>query len=471
MFTILKFGGSSVATADGMRNVANIVTKRAQHEQIILVVSALRGVTDQLIESVYLAEQEHDRYKELYSNILYRHRQLIESLFEPERVKEIREQLEKLFRNLYKLLYSVKCLHDNNLNIIDLITSFGEQLSATVFAAYLNTLTPACFVDARHFILTDNNFTNAEVIYNKSKQLTQDFFEKFYQSKSESIIPVVTGFIGKTLDEHTTTIGRDGSNYTAAFLSSALNAKQLEIWSDVDGVFSADPKLIRNGIVIPNLDYIEAEELSRLHVKIIRHAVTAELKTGNIPLVVKNTFNPDAPGTQISLHTTLHVIKNISVEHSFILFTLSTQVLHINSAHIMERLLREFNFANINFSFVTQAFSTNDVCFLISDSKLKQVQDIINIEFLYEFENKFLSQKKSANQSVVSLVGNGIRQTPSLLGRVLISLDEHHIRLNGMIHGTPDCNISLIINAHQSQNALNVIHQTVFKAKEKEIST
>ena len=461
----MKFGGSSVATAERMRQIGEILlTLDIKNEQVILVVSALRNITDQLLECASLAANNQEDYKKIFKYISERHLELLSNLVEEKNNPLAYGSVKKILHELYKTLHSIQYLRDNDLYILDLVASFGEQLSATILAAYLNSLFPARFVDARQFIITNNHFTNARVLYEESSHAIQNYFDQFFKQEEEYTVPIVTGFIGMTKDKHATTLGRDGSNYTLAVLGAALNARVIEIWSDVDGVYSADPKLIPSSVVQPTLSYIEAEELSNFRVKVIRSAIIPQLIEKNIPMYVKNTFNPTAVGTYISLHAKSSAIKNVSVMHGLVLITLSTLFpIEISISHIIERLFRVLPSAGIHLTLITQTSSTHDVCFSIHETEAKRVQELINIEFLHEFQQNFLMIKKSANQSLIVLIGNNIKQLLSNLGKIFIDLDHHHIRLNGIAHGTSECNMSFVINSNQSHKALEVIHHSIFQ--------
>jgi aspartokinase/homoserine dehydrogenase 1 len=467
MVTILKFGGSSVATADGMRQVAKIVSTYARKEQIIIVISAFRNVTDKLLECAHLAAIGDNNYKEIYHYIVDRHQAVLRELIDENSNPSVYKSLHKLSRDLYKVLHSTKYLRDQDVHVLDLVASFGEQLSAIIFASYLNTQFPAYFVDARQFIITDNHYTQAQVLYEESSIAIRRYFEHFFTQEGEYAVPVVTGFIGMTKENDTTTLGRDGSNCTAATLGAALDAKVIEIWSDVNGVYSADPKLIHTSIAHAALSYTEVEELSNFRVKVVRSVITPQVVTKNIPIVIKNTFNPNAPGTKISLHTKRHIIKNVSIMHELVLITLSTLMPNqLNVSHITERLFHTLAAAKINFTLITQISSAYDVCFSVNEMDIKETLHLIEIAFLYEHQQKLLTIKKIGNQSMIALIGDGIKQVLSAFGKILIALESKQIRLNGIAHGTAGCNISFVINANQSHKALEIIHHAVFEEDE-----
>lgn len=460
---ILKFGGSSVATAERMKQVADIVLGHAKNGQVIVVVSALRNVTDQLLKCALLAADGDDEYKEIFKAIQDRHYALLNELMSDTESQTARQALEQFFTEFDKVLHSIKHLRDNYLHSLDLATSFGEQLSATILASYIDSKFSARFVDARQFIITDDHFTQANVLYEESRVAIRDYFEDFFKKEKQLTIPVVTGFIGMTKDKHTTTIGRDGSNYTTAVIGAALNANAIEIWSDVNGVYSADPNLIPSNVVLPYLSYLEAEELSYFRAKVVRSAVIPQIVEKNIPIIVKNSFNPAAQGTHISAQATARGIKNVSIRDKLALITLSP--IRIKLPNLTERLFRALTIAGINFTLITQTSSVYDVRFAISEADIDKAEQIIQLEFRHEFQQGILKLDKTINQAIIALVGNGVREALGELGKVLIAIEENRIMLNGMTHGTAECNISFVLHSDQGVEALRVIHETVFGKK------
>lgn len=258
---ILKFGGSSLATPDRVRDAARIVLRKARQEQLIVVVSAFQGITNQLLDCARLAEKGNRRYEVAWKKIAGRLHSAVDDLLGRRRATRIRSEVDALLSDLHDALHGVQLLGYAPPRALDLIASFGERLCALVVAAHLTRFHPARFVDARQFVVTDNQFTSANVIFSKTNRAVRRYFTKLFRSRRRRPIPVVTGFIGSTSDGQTTTIGRDGSDYTAAIIGAALGASAIEIWTDVDGVLSADPKAVAPAFVLPQISYEEAMEL------------------------------------------------------------------------------------------------------------------------------------------------------------------------------------------------------------------
>src|SRR6266436_3837234 len=321
---ILKFGGSSLATSDCIRDVARIVLEEARRGPVIVVLSAFQGVTNQLLDCARLAEKNDRRYDATWKKIAGRHRSAVDSLVGRRRGIRIRSQVDTLLGDLHDALHGVQLLGHSPPRALDLIVSFGERLCALIVAAHLARVHPAWFVDARQLVVTDNQFTNANVIFSKTNRAVRRYFTDLFQLRRRRPIPVVTGFIGSTSDGQTTTIGRNGSDYTAAILGAALGASMIEIWTDVDGVLSADPKAVSSAFVLPQMTYEEAMEMSYFGAKVLHAGTIAPAVAKSIPIVIKNTFNPAAPGTLISRKPTngYRLAKGISSIGDLTLLTL-----------------------------------------------------------------------------------------------------------------------------------------------------
>ena len=298
---ILKFGGSSLATTDRIRDVAKIVLEEARRGPVIVVVSAFQRVTNQLLECARLAAKGDRQTEAAWKKIVHRHRFAVDDLLGKRRSARLRSQVDKLVGELEEVLHGIQLLGHGPPRALDLVASFGERLCALIVAAHISRSHPARFVDARQFVVTDDQFTNANVNFAKTNRATRRFFaDLFGFNGRRRAIPVVTGFIGSTIDGQTTTIGRNGSDYTAAIVGAALSADIIEIWTDVDGVLSADPNTVASAFVLPRITYEEAMELSYFGAKVLHPAAIAPAVAKGIPLLVKNTFNPKAPGTLIS---------------------------------------------------------------------------------------------------------------------------------------------------------------------------
>src|SRR2546430_10873554 len=295
---VLKFGGSSLSTPATIRGVGRILLEARRREPIIVVVSAFQGVTNQLLECARLAERDDASHGEVFDAIARRHRASVSKLVKKRRAR-VRAQVDALLAELQSTLQGIHLLRHCPLRALDMTASFGERLSAVIVAAYLDQTTPSVFVDSRDIVVTDDQFTHAAVVFKKTNRRTRAYFNTLFR-RAPRATPVVTGFIGATDDGQTTTIGRNGSDYSAAIVGAAVGASLIEIWTDVDGVLSADPRIVPSAFVLPQMTYEEAMELSYFGAKVLHSATIAPAVARRIPILIKNTFNPNAPGTLIA---------------------------------------------------------------------------------------------------------------------------------------------------------------------------
>ncbi len=265
---ILKFGGSSVANSERIREVASIVFNAAKKERVVVIVSAFQGVTNQLLECARMAEAGDTKFQSMYRTLVKRHITTLNELHNNRPPKHIESNLQVMLAELRDVLQGIYLLRHSSPRALDLTASFGERLSALIIASFLQQSQPSCFVDSREIVKTDNQFMHATVQFEKTNRAIKAYFKKLFEHSSQKLIPIVTGFIGSTDDGLTTTIGRNGSDYSAAIFGAALNVSLIEIWTDVDGILSADPRSVPSAFVVPQMSYEEAMELSYFGAKV-----------------------------------------------------------------------------------------------------------------------------------------------------------------------------------------------------------
>jgi aspartokinase/homoserine dehydrogenase 1 len=465
---ILKFGGSSLATADCIRDVVRIVLEEARRGPVIVVVSAFQGVTNQLLDCARLAEKGDRRFEAGWKKIAGRHHAIVNDLLGRQRRNRIRSQVDTLLGDLHDTLHGVQLLGHAPPRARDLIASFGERLCALIVAAHLARVHPARFVDARQFVITDNQFTNANVIFSKTNRAARRYFTELFRPRRRRPIPVVTGFIGSTSDGQTTTIGRNGSDYTAAILGGALGASAIEIWTDVDGVLSADPKAVAPAFVLPQITYEEAMELSYFGAKVLHPAAIAPAVARRIPLLIKNTFHPEAPGTLISGDRSDgdQLAKGISSIAGLTLLTLRGLSM-VGVPGIAERLFRALASRGVNVILISQASSEHTICFAVREADTASAIASVRHEFRFEFQNHLTSLDEKPNQAIVAVVGDEMKGHPGVSGKVFGALGRHNINISAIAQGASERNISCVIDATQQVRALNVIHQVFFEVRKR----
>jgi bifunctional aspartokinase / homoserine dehydrogenase 1 len=465
---VLKFGGSSVADPERIRSVAAIVLAAARRDSIVVVVSAFQGVTNQLLQCAHLAEKGRSEYQKLFAQIAQKHRDAIIVLIKKQHRRQTLAILDEQLKELGDVLHGMSLLRDCPPRALDLTASFGERLSTMIIAAYLQQLHRTEPVDARQFVVTDDQFTHASVLFDQTNRKIRSYFKRLEQKSRHRAIPVVTGFIGSTEDGRTTTIGRNGSDYTAAILGAALRASVIEIWTDVDGILSADPRAVPSAFVLPQMSYEEAMELSYFGAKVLHPATIAPAVAKKIPIVIKNTFHPDAPGTLISEGTENWegAAKGITSVDEIALLTLRGMGM-VGVPGTAERLFRALASHHVNVILISQASSEHTICFAVVKPDLAHARRAVAEEFRYELQSKLTSLDERPNQSIVAIVGEGMKGAPGVSGKVFQALGRNNVNVSAIAQGASERNISFVIDSAQRNRALNVIHEAFFEKRKR----
>ena len=463
---LMKFGGSSVANPGRMREAGSIVLRAAKHGPVVVVVSAYQGVTNQLLECARLAESGDRKYLTLLEALAKQHVDALDDLHAHRPPKRMVIAVRTLLSELKNVLQGVYLLRYCSPRTQDLTASFGERLSALTLASYLHRTRSSRFVDARELVVTDDRFTRAGVLFGKTDAATRKYFTALYAKSGRRVIPVVTGFIGATEDGRTTTIGRDGSDYSAAIIGAALGVSVIEIWTDVDGILSADPRAVKSAFVVPQMSYEEAMELSYFGAKVLHSSTIAPAVVLQIPIVIKNTLNPSAPGTRISRHIDRweSVAKGIaSVDQCTLLTIRGLQMVGVPGT--AGRLFHALAAHGVNVILISQASSEHTICIAVSSVDVSRAREAIQGEFRYEFQSKTMALDEKPDQTIVAIVGDGMEGTPGVSGRVFQSLGRNGVNVSAIAQGASERNISFAIDAHQRVLALNVVHSAFFERR------
>jgi aspartokinase/homoserine dehydrogenase 1 len=482
---VLKFGGSSLATPDRIKGVASIVLDATNAEPAIIVVSAFQGITNQLLDCAHLAERRDPTCDSAYDAIARRHYSAIDDLLGRRPGRRIRALADEQLGELHDALHGIRLLGHCPPAALDVTASIGERLSALIVASYLDRLRQARFVDARQLVSTDEQFTRASVHFPRTNRAVRQYFSSLGRGCRETI-PVVTGFIGRTQDGRTTTIGRNGSDYTAAIIGAALDVSRIEIWTDVDGVLSADPKAVSSAFVLPQITYEEAMEMSYFGAKVLHAGTIAPAVSKSIPILIKNSLNPGAAGTLISRQPTnghrvcgrqahRHEInghrvgdrslaKGISSVGNLALLTLRGQKM-LGGPGTAERLFRALASRGVNVVLISQASSEHTICFAVDHSAVEQAVLAITDEFRLELQHGLMALDKKPDQAIIAVVGEGMKGQPGVAGKLFGALGRHNINVSAIAQGASERNISCVVNASQQFRALNVIHQGFFETR------
>jgi aspartokinase/homoserine dehydrogenase 1 len=464
---IMKFGGSSLSTPATIRQVGAILLAARRREPVIAVVSAFEGITNQLLECARLAERADTGYEEAFERVARRHRTAVTQLVKRGRSR-VRSQVDGLLTELRDTLHGIHLLRHCPLRALDMTASFGERLSARIVSAYLNQKYPATFVDARDFVITDDHFTHANVSFHRTNPAARTAFGRIARRSRNRVIPVVTGFIGATEDGQTTTIGRNGSDYSASIIGAAVHASVIEIWTDVDGVLSADPRVVPAAFVLPQMTYEEAMELSYFGAKVLHSSTIAPAVARRIPIVIKNTFNPAAPGTLISNRGVDdgRLAKGITSVGDLALLTLRGPGM-VGVPGVAGRLFRALAQRRVSVVLISQASSEHTICFGVRSDDAEPAVAAIEQEFQYEVREQLMEVDVRREQAILAVVGEGMKGRPGVAGKVFDSLGRQNINVSAIAQGASERNISCVIDSADQIRALNAIHQGFFETRKK----
>ncbi len=457
---ILKFGGSSIRDANSIQQVgAILVNYSVARVQYAVVVSAMKGVTNLLIEAGKMAAINNNKYLNICSDISRNHRKAAKKLIGGRLHNQLIIQFKSLSAEIDNLLHGVFLLKELSPRSLDLLQSFGERLSANLITAYLNQEgVPAEYLDARNVVITDDNFGLAKVNFSKTNRKVSLHFKE--RSKTQ----VITGFIGSSLNGETTTLGRGGSDYTAAIFGAALKANEIEIWTDVNGVLTSDPRQVRDVLSLPAISYLEAMELSHFGAKVIYPPTLQPAFSKKIPLRIRNTFNPEFEGTLISTkgQAGQSPIKGISSIAEVALINVTGSGM-VGVPGISSRLFGTLALHNINIILITQASSEHSICFAVMPDDAEAAKTIIEGEFEAEIQYKKMDRVQVERKlSIVAIIGENMRNTPGIAGRLFKALGRNGINVNAIAQGSSELNVSVVIHQDDLSKALNALHETFF---------
>ena len=458
---VLKFGGSSVGTPDNIRIVSKII--KSQSDPCAVVVSAFGGVTDTLISMAQMAMNHNPGYKEEMISFRNRHFDCINELLEEDQREFTLKEVDALINEFQDILHGVYLLEDLSKKTMDYLLSFGERLSALIISKFVPN---AVYLDTRKMILTDSAFSKANVNFIESERKIKD---KLKELRNIAILP---GFIAS--DEHgkTTTLGRGGSDYTAAIIASALKAEVLEIWTDVDGFMTADPRIVKKAHPIDCMSYEEAMELSHFGAKVVYTPTLTPAIKGDIPIRIMNTFNPEAPGTLISHHGACasgHLIKGISSINEVDLITVKG-VGMVGKAGTSARVFSSLARKDVNVILITQASSEMTISFAVDPSSSEDAVNALEEEFANEIEVRGEMEIEVIRElSIIAIVGEEMRHKPGISAILYQALGRNGISVIATAQGSSELNISVVISKESLKKGLNAINEGFFLSDMKEI--
>jgi len=465
---ILKFGGSSVGSSEKIINVINIISSVLRKDKkIVVILSAFQGITDELIKISELASIGNNKYQELFKDLDHRHILAAKDLISIKKQSNILANIKLSLNELEDVIHGVYLVKELSPRTLDFILSFGERLSAYIIANALSDKgIPSEYLDSRKLVRTDNNFGNAKVDFEITTKQIKDYF------KSHNQLQVITGFIGTTVNNETTTLGRGGSDYTAAIFGAALNASEIQIWTDVDGVMTADPRKVKNAFSLPHITYEEAMELSHFGAKVIHPPTIQPAFSKKIPIVIKNTFNPEFSGTIINNkpNSSKFTIKGLSSIDNISLIRVQGSGM-IGVSGIAKRIFSALAEVKINVILISQASSEHSLCIAVLPQYAQLAKKSIEKEFKFEiFENLVNYPIVENNVSIVAVVGENMRNYPGISGKVFQALGRNGINVMAIAQGSSELNISTVISKDHETKALNALHDSLFLSKEKSVN-
>ena len=459
---VLKFGGTSVGSAENIQRVKEIL--EGQTDDVIVVVSALGGITDKILSAAKMAAIGTGYFQAELTEINTRHYETIEKLFVAEKQADIKAKTTILLEELERIIQGVSLIGELTPKTLDKIGGFGERLSSLIISEYIPE---SKWFDSSKLIKTNSNFGKATVDFGQTNQLIQTAFASF------SGIAIVPGFISSNEVGEYTTLGRGGSDYTGAILAAALDVASLEIWTDVNGFMTADPRVISKAYTIKMLSYSEAMELSHFGAKVIYPPTILPVYKKGIPVLIKNTMDPENEGTLItdSKHNGKDLpIKGISSISNITLITIQGLGM-VGVTGISSRLFGALAHQNVNVILISQASSENSISFAIDSSSSSKAEAAIQQEFDREIQldqiNKITIEE---NLAIVAIVGENMKHATGIAGKLFNTIGKNGINIIAIAQGASELNISWVVKISDLRKTLNVVHESFFLSENVELN-
>ena len=468
---VLKFGGTSVGSIGSIEKIISILKEESKNGRCIVVVSAMSGVTDAILEAGKCASENNEKYKTILQTIENKHTDTVRAFIPTTHQSSILSYIKKQLNELEDLIEAIYLLKELSTTAKDKIVAYGEILSSYMLSTILQAKQiNNTWKDSRELIKTDIQQGQINVLKEKTETNIQSYIETW-----STPILLLPGFIASNEGGITTTLGRGGSDFTAAIVASAIHASQLEIWTDVSGVMTADPHFVANPIIIPTLSYEEAMEMCHFGAKVIYPPTLAPVKQKNIPTWVKNTFSPQDIGTLI--HSQKHnenennyIVRTISALKNVALLSIEGPGM-IGVLGISKRLFEALYQANINIVLITQASSEHSISIVIDAAQIKKAKETINLAFTNEIKiGTILPVCIEESLSVVALVGDQMKNHPGVSGKMFYSLGKNGVNVRAIAQGSSERNISAVIHYKDLKKAINVLHEEFFQQSYKAIN-
>jgi aspartate kinase len=468
MTLVVKFGGTSVGSATAMRETADLILQsKADWGQVVVVASGMGSkpvkVTDLLLQGAHTAAAgDTETYVAVAEQLRQIHFEAIDGLLEPEGERQqVLAENGRFVERFSALCQAVSVLGELSPRALDAISGMGEQMSIRILAAYLRQIGhPAEAIDATELVVTDDHFQNASPLFDQTEAKTR---ARIRPLLAQGVIPIVTGFIGATPNGATTTLGRGGSDFSAAILGQVLGAAEVWIWTDVDGVMSADPRLVSGARSIPTLSYREVSELAFYGARVLHPKTMRPCIENGIPLRIKNTFNPNHPGTVIVPDSAAENggVKAVTAIKSLSLITVEGKGM-LGVPGIAARTFGAVARSQVSVLLITQASSEQSICFAAPTEATDTVIGSLEEAFVEELKAQDIDSIWALRDvSIVTVVGAGMRGTPGIAGRVFTALGQHGVNIIAIAQGSSECSISLVVAGAETGTAVSHIHNLI----------
>jgi len=466
---VLKFGGTSVGSSKNISKVIKIVKDESASENIVVVVSAVGGITDKLLVAADKAINKDQSYKQDFKALRLKHIEVIDGLLSGDVHEATTDIVLEHLSRLEKLLDGVYLINELSPKTTDKLLSFGELISSLIiYEAMKSKGLNVQLKNSQNLIVTDSNFTNAAVNFEETNSNITTYFES-----NQKMVTILPGFISKSEQDEITTLGRGGSDYTAAIIAAALHASVLQIWTDVSGMFTSNPKMVKHAKPIAKLSYLEAIELSHFGAKVLYPPTVQPVLRKNIPLLIKNTLAPEDAGTLITKvveNGSEFPIKGISNINNVSLLTLQGNGM-VGIPGFSKRLFETLAHSKINVIIITQASSEHSICIGVSDSDALAAKAVIDKEFENEISLfKIDPLVIEPNLSIVAVVGDKMKSHQGISGKMFSTLGKNNVNIRVIAQGASERNISAVISETDVKKALNCLHEQFFEEQTKQVN-
>ena len=466
---VLKFGGSSVGDSARIKAVIDIIIDSQKNNgKLAVIASAMQGVTNQLIEAGQRAYRGDKSYEELLSELQARHRSVADDLLGNQAESDAHRFISQAFQELREFVHGIWILGEITQRTLDFVMSYGEQLSCVIIAEAIQRRgIPASYVDSRTLIQTDLTYGSAQVNFDLTNWNLLNHF------RNRTDIQVITGFIARGPENETTTLGRGGSDYTASIIGAALDAEEIEIWTDVDGVMTADPRRVSEAFSLDTLTFEEALELSHFGAKVIHPPTMLPALHKRIPIRIRNTFNRAFKGTLIcerASSETESPVKGIACIDRVSLHKVTGEGI-LRTVGIASRIFAALARKEIEVTLITQSSSEHSICLAITSEHIRTAREVVELEFRVELHHGQISDITVENDcSIVAVVGDRVQNIPGVTGKIFDALGRNGITPRAIAHGSSDRNLTLVLKHSDLQKAMNALHDHLFLSRQKTLN-